>query len=202
MSRPDNPKRRAILAAAERAFIAQGYAGASIEAIAEAAPASKPTLYKHFKSKQELFSAMIADRCRALLGTLAGVQTKNSEPAAALTAIAHAFIDLIYTDEALQLYRLIIAEQQHFPELGEQVYRSGPEPVLCQLSAYLAELQTRGILTINDVDTASSLFLGMLKGDRHFRCLLGLQNGIDEADKNRLADAAVSLFLKGHGYRP
>ena len=95
MSKPDNPKRNAILAAAERAFITRGYAGTSVDAIAEAAPASKPTLYKHFKSKP----AMIADRCQALLGTLADVQTENSEPETALTAIAHAFIDLIYTDE-------------------------------------------------------------------------------------------------------
>ncbi len=200
MNNSNNPKRQAILDAAKRAFITHGYSGTSVEAIAEAAPVSKPTLYNHFKSKQELFSAVIAGQCESLLSTLSGVQTELSDPVAGLKAIAGAFVDLVYADEAMQLYRLIIAEQQHFPELGALVYRSGPEPVLQQVSSYLADLHARGILSIDDIETASRLFFGMLKGDEHFRCLLGLQSGLGEAAKQRLIDAAVSLFLKGHGH--
>jgi len=200
MSTAPNPKRTAILDAAKRAFLAHGYSGASMEAIAEAAPVSKPTLYSHFKGKQELFAAVIAGQCEDLLGTLSRVQTEPRDPAAGLKAIASAFVDLVYTDEALNLYRLTIAEQQHFPELGALVYRSGPEPVLRLLSSYLGELEAGGALRIPDVDTSSRLLLGMLKGDEHFRCLLGLQPGLSGTEKERLIDAAVSLFLKGHGH--
>ena len=200
MNKSYNPKRQAILDAAKRTFLAQGYSGASVEAIAEAAPVSKPTLYNHFKGKQELFAAVIAAQCESLLGTLCSVQTEISDPAAGLKAIAGAFVDLVYADEALQLYRLIIAEQQHFPELGELVYRTGAEPVLKQLAAYLRELGACAALRIADVESSSRLLLGMLKGDEHFRCLLGLQPGLNEAEKAHLVDAAVSLFLKGHGH--
>ncbi|MGR8935937.1 MAG: TetR/AcrR family transcriptional regulator [Gammaproteobacteria bacterium] len=193
-------KRQTILAAAKQAFLAHGYSGVTMEAIAEAAPVSKPTLYNHFRSKQELFAAVIAGQCETLLSTLANVQTELCNPAAGLKAIAGAFVELIYADESLRLYRLLIAEQQHFPELGELVYRSGPEPVLRQLSAYLAELETRGALHIADVESASRLFIGMLKGDEHFRCLLGLQSGLSDTEKQRLIDAAVALFLRGHGH--
>jgi TetR/AcrR family transcriptional repressor of mexJK operon len=200
MNNPHNPKRQAILEAATRAFIAHGYSGVSMEAIAVAAPVSKPTLYNHFRSKQDLFAAVIECRCEALLGTLASVQTELNDPVAGLRAIAGAFIDLVYADEAIQLYRLIIAEQQHFPELGELIYRSGPEPVLRKMSSYLADLRARGILNIADLETSSHLFLDMLRGDKHFRCLLGLQSGMSDAEKRHLIDAAVSLFLKGHRY--
>jgi TetR/AcrR family transcriptional repressor of mexJK operon len=200
MNKPHNPKRQAILDAATRAFITHGYSGASMEAIAEAAPVSKPTLYNHFKSKQDLFAAVIECRCEALLSTLSSVQAELNDPVAGLSAIAGAFIDLVYADEALQLYRLIIAEQQQFPELGERIYRSGPEPVLRQMASYLAELNARGILKIADLETSSRLFLDMLKGDQHFRCLLGLQSGLSEAVKQRLISTVVSFFLKGHGY--
>ena len=200
MSKPNNPKRQAILNAAKRAFIAHGYSGTSMEAIAEAAPVSKPTLYNHFKGKQELFAAVIAEQCETLLSTLAEVRTEVGNPVAGLRAIAGAFVDLIYAEEALQLYRLIIAEQQQFPELGELIYRAGPEPVLGQLSAYLAELNASGTLRVDDVETSSRLFLDMLKGDQHFRCLLGLQAGLDDRAKQHLIDAAISLFLKGHDY--
>lgn len=200
MNKPYNPKRQAILDAAKQAFLTNGYSGASVEAIAEAAPVSKPTLYNHFKGKQELFAAVIASQCESLLSTLAEVQTEIGNPMAGLRAIAGAFVDLIYAEEALQLYRLIIAEQQQFPELGELIYRAGPEPVLGQLSTYLAELNASGALRVDDVETSSRLFLDMLKGDQHFRCLLGLQEGLGEMSKRRLIDAAVSLFLKGHDY--
>lgn len=198
MSKPENPKRRAILEAAKHAFIAHGYGGASMEAIAEAAPVSKPTLYTYFKGKQELFAAVIASQCQSLLNTLSEVQTEVRDPVAGLKAIANAFVELAYADEALQLYRLIIAEQQHFPELGDLVYRSGPESVLQQLSSYLAELHAREILHIDDIETSSRLFLGMLQSDQHFRCLLGLQSGLSSAEKRLLIDAAVALFLKGN----
>ncbi|WGS88622.1 TetR/AcrR family transcriptional regulator [Methylomonas sp. UP202] len=200
MKKPENPKRQAILDAATRAFTTCGYSGVSMEAIAEAAPVSKPTLYNHFKSKQDLFAAVIECRCEALLSTLSSVQTELNDPVAGLSAIANAFIDLAYADEALQLYRLIIAEQQHFPELGELIYHSGPEPVLRQMASYLAELNARGILHIADLETSSRLFLDMLKGDHHFRCLLGLLTGLGDEEKHRLISTVVSFFLKGHGY--
>lgn len=200
MNKPHNPKRQAILEAATRAFIAYGYSSTSMEAIAEAAPVSKPTLYNHFKSKQDLFAAVIECRCEALFSSLSSVQTEPNDPVAGLKAIASAFIDLVYADEAIKLYRLIIAEQQHFPELGDRIYRSGPEPVLRQMASYLAELNAQGILNITDLETSSRLFLDMLKGDEHFRCLLGLQSGLSETAKQRLIDAAVSLFFKGHGH--
>jgi len=200
MNKPYTKKQQAILDAARRVFLILGYSGASVEGIAEAAPVSKPTLYNHFKGKQELFAAVISQQCEQLLSTLNQVQTAVADPEAGLRGIAGAFVELIYADEALQLYRLIIAEQKHFPELGELVYRSGPEPVLRQLSSYLAELHAHGALHIADVETSSRLFLDMLKGDHHFRCLLGLQSGLEDAAKQRLIDATVSLFLKGHDY--
>lgn len=198
MTPSSSSKRQAILAAARQAFLTHGYSGVSMEAIAEAAPVSKPTLYSHFRGKQELFAAVIAEQCENLLGTLTRSQDGSQNPDSGLTAIARAFVDLIYAPESLKLYRLIISEQQHFPELGVQVYRSGPEPILKQLSAYLADLAAKGALQMNDVDRSSRLFLSMLKGDEHFRCLLGLQDGLSDAEKAGMIDAAVALFMKGH----
>lgn len=193
-------KRQSILDAAKQAFLVHGYSNVSMEAIAEAAPVSKPTLYSHFKSKQDLFAAVVAGECEFLLGTLERSPSEFQHVVTGLHAIARAVVDLIYAPESLMLYRLIIAEQQHFPELGPQVYRSGAEPVLRQLSSYLSELEAAGTLTIPDVAASSRLFLGMLKGDEHFRCLLGVQSGLSDEEKEAMINAAVSLFLKGHGY--
>ncbi len=200
MHKAGNSKRQAILEAAKRVFIAHGYSGASMEAIAEAAPVSKPTLYNHFKGKQELFAAVIEGLCGKLLATLDGVQTELSDPVAGLTAIAEAFVDLIYAEESMQLYRLIIAEQQNFPELGHLIFRTGASPVSELMMIYLSELQARGVLRIDDMDLSRHTFLDMLKGEPHMRSLLGLQSGLEPGFKQRLIKHAVTIFLRGHGY--
>jgi AcrR family transcriptional regulator len=59
-SRLTGPQRRAtVLEAAARAFAANGYYATSMREIARLAGVTKPVLYDHFSSKQELYIALI-----------------------------------------------------------------------------------------------------------------------------------------------
>src|SRR6201997_950924 len=49
-----------ILDAAQQVFLKRGYQSASLDEIAEVAPASKPTIYAHFDGKEALFEAVVA----------------------------------------------------------------------------------------------------------------------------------------------
>jgi TetR/AcrR family transcriptional repressor of mexJK operon len=80
------------------------------------------------------------------------------------------------------------------------VCHSGVDPVYTLLSSYLAELKKRDIFHIVDVEASSRFFQGMLQGHKHFRCLMGVQPGLIDTEKERIIGAAVSLFLKGHGH--
>jgi AcrR family transcriptional regulator len=53
-------RRAQLLGVARRLFARDGYRGASMEAIAEAAGVTKPVLYQHFTSKRALYSALLA----------------------------------------------------------------------------------------------------------------------------------------------
>lgn len=53
--------REAILDAARRQFLELGYRRASIESISTAAGISRPTVYAHFASKQEVFRTIVAE---------------------------------------------------------------------------------------------------------------------------------------------
>src|SRR5262245_12682919 len=64
-ARSDRLKRRQILEGARRMFLAQGFDAASMGAIARQAGVSKGTLYVYFKSKEELFEAIVEEQCRA-----------------------------------------------------------------------------------------------------------------------------------------
>jgi len=54
--------REAVLSVARRVFIDEGYAGATLEAIAEEAGFSKGVMYSQFESKADLFLTLLARR--------------------------------------------------------------------------------------------------------------------------------------------
>src|SRR5579859_6352593 len=56
---PKPARRRQLLTAAQEVFVAQGYHAAAMDEIAERAGVSKPVLYQHFPSKQDLYLALL-----------------------------------------------------------------------------------------------------------------------------------------------
>ena len=69
----------AILGAAEKLFLARNYANVAMDDIAEAAGVTKGALYHHFKSKKDLYLAMLhSDLKQKQARMRAGVEMKGS----------------------------------------------------------------------------------------------------------------------------
>ncbi len=196
-SEPIDPKRQAILDGATRMFLAHGYRNASMEKIAQAAPVSKATLYNHFDSKNALFAAVIAERCASLLQTMSQVTVKSDSVESNLTKIASAAVELIFSEEALAIYRLVVAESPDFPELGQLFYQSGPQTVLIQLEDYFRQLNTEDSFNIADPVFAADAFFSMLKGDLHLRCLLTETLRPCADQKNHLVAQVIAFYMRG-----
>src|SRR4249920_3279690 len=66
LSRPEQTERNRalLLAAARRVFLARGYHGATLDQIADDAGFSKGVVYSQFRSKADLFLALLEDRIR------------------------------------------------------------------------------------------------------------------------------------------
>ena len=198
-SDPDNPKRCAILEAAGRLFLERGFNATSMDAIAEAAPVSKPTLYSHFKDKSDLFSAVVNARCCSMLHTLyEHTSSEEEDIETALRAIAYSFFDLIYAPDSISLYRIIISELKQFPFLGETLYNQGAIKILALLSGYLVQQNEKGALQIEDPEMAARLFFSMLKGDHHMQCLLGIRGEMLPEERAHIIDSVVTLFIDGY----
>jgi AcrR family transcriptional regulator len=60
------PPRTRVLSAAADLFLKHGIAGVSVEAIAKAAATAKPTLYRHFASKDELVAEYLRESAKRL----------------------------------------------------------------------------------------------------------------------------------------
>ena len=59
-----NDTRQRVLQKAKAAFYAGGYAGISLQEVAESVGITKPALFNHFKNKQELFYNVLLDICQ------------------------------------------------------------------------------------------------------------------------------------------
>ena len=178
-------------------FLAHGYRNVSMEKIAQAAPVSKATLYNHFDSKNALLAAVIAELCESLLQTMTQVTIEPDDAENNLSQIATSAVDLIFAEDALAIYRLVIAESPDFPELGQLFYQSGPQTVLTQLEDYFRQLNAEGSFNIADPVFAADAFFSMLKGDLHLRCLLSKTIRPSADEKKRLVSQVITFYMRG-----
>jgi len=63
---PREERRRQLLSAAQEVFVSNGFHGAAMDEIAEAAHVSKPVLYQHFPGKRELYMALLDNHLNTL----------------------------------------------------------------------------------------------------------------------------------------
>lgn len=68
---PAGERREQILDVAVQVFAKQGFHGSSMNDVAEAAGVTKPVLYQHFDSKQDLYLALLEDVGRRMLHSIA-----------------------------------------------------------------------------------------------------------------------------------
>jgi len=87
-----HPRHGELLAVAARIFSAKGYEGASLREICDAAGILAPSMYHHFRSKEELFVSVLAEGFRHLDGVVERALEGKSEPWARLEAAVGAHL--------------------------------------------------------------------------------------------------------------
>ncbi|HLO77794.1 MAG TPA: TetR/AcrR family transcriptional regulator [Magnetospirillum sp.] len=187
-------KRQAVVDAAQRIFLGQGYASASMDGIAAEAAVSKRTVYNHFASKRELFQAVVTRLYAGLNEAERGGLPENDPPELVLPRFAAEVLAHMRRPEITGLIRLIIAEQPRFPELGLALHTGGKGPAVALLERYLAAQHRLGRLVVPDPWLASAQFLGGVKEAAFWPALLGLP----VAEDGHAIKAAVRGFLLAH----
>lgn len=158
----------AILEAAARVFLADGFAS-SVERIAANAGVAKQTIYSRFGSKEGLFRA-VADRIKAPLFDVLQVEAPAAE---ALTRFATMTFQRMMAPENIRATRLLIAQAGQFPDLARLHYDTGPCRSREALAVYLERLAAAGRMAPGDSDAAAATFMALLQGLHRHRLLLG-----------------------------
>ncbi len=193
-------KRAAIVRAALEVFVREGYARASVGAIAASAGVSKRTIYDYYGDKEQLFLSTLQETKDAqtaafhkLLDRTLG-QVDDIE--AALTLFGREFATQIARSaERAAVMRLMIAEASHFPTLLERTLTNNS--VQRALADRLAELAEQGVLDVPDPMEAAE-FLGLLVTGRvNNRSWYGAVQ-LDDAEIAQLVAGGVQIFLRAY----
>jgi len=120
-------KEQEVLDVATDYFLAHGYQGASINAMARSSGISKESIYRYFSSKKQLFEAVIGRELaeyQTVLRRLSAEKTLDLREA--LINIAETVLGLVTMDRTLALRRLIFDEARRSPDVGQHYYKIGP----------------------------------------------------------------------------
>jgi AcrR family transcriptional regulator len=135
-----------ILDAARKIFVGRGFDGASMDEIAVAARAGKPTIYARFGDKRALFTAVVT---RDVLSRIAQFHTEAPTEGTIEQRLAHvatALLNWTLDNERMALMRLAIAEAQRFPDLASTVSRAARQLSTEVAARLLAEMAQSGEL--------------------------------------------------------
>ncbi len=194
-------KRRAILDAAAEVFGTQGYERASIDAIAAASGVSKPTIYSHFGTKEQLFRDSVAESAAQINGesmtAILALDTGGDGWRDALYRLAAALVECQRSPCALSLQRQIHAEITRDPEVYDAVRTRAADPIVEALAGRLAMLGNGGRLRLPDPRLAARQFLALIAAEVSDRTRLGTRD-VSDAEVAALAAAGVDTFLAAY----
>ena len=176
----------------------QGYAATSMDNVAAAAGVSKATIYAHFSSKEDLFSAVIIGRCED--GFTAGKQwpDEHQDARTTLTQIGELILTFMLTPNTLSIHRVVVAEAVRQPELANAFWAAGPGRLVPRIADVFADLDRRRLLQVQDSTTAAMMFVSLLKSELFFCRLLGLPDGSERMGFDATVATSVEIILKAY----
>ena len=190
-------RRDAILDVAHDCFLADGYGLTSMSTIAARLGGSKGTLYNYFKSKEELFSAVIERSCERMQGRLLATSA-DGEVRDCLLRLAQAIQEYLLSPDAVAINRIVISEGQRFPELARLFYEAGPRQSMAGAAQIIRRLMDHGELRKADPLVATQQFKDLaLSGAFNLR-LWGIIDELSVAEREARAETAVDTFLRAY----
>jgi TetR/AcrR family transcriptional repressor of mexJK operon len=194
----DLGKRAAILEAAKRLFVTQGFASTSMDQIAADAGVSKLTVYSHFGDKGALFAAAVqAHFDQQLPGSL--FAAADAAPLRdGLLQIARAFFAMIMDPDAIAGHRIMCTPQVVETGMPQQAWDAGPQRLIDMVADVLRHHVDTGELAIDNPAHAASQFLCLAKGDLHQRVIFGCQPPLAHEVEAQL-EGAVDMLLRAYG---
>lgn len=186
--------RAALLEAAGRIFSERGFHGASLDDIADAAGFSKGAVYSNFRSKEDLFLALVDDRLVSFVQGSAEILARPSESIASRIEAISELHERFTRDRAWALlYMEFYLYGMRNPEVGRRIIRHERQAFERITRLVDAELDALGLTPPIPTDELAGIVVAISEG-------LWLKQSLDpDAVPPGLFSSALSFLLAAVG---
>ena len=175
-------RRRRILAAATELFVGAPYEAVQMDDIARSAQVAKPTVYRHFGTKEALFREVVDETLAALKAEVAGIAGGSMAPHERLRAIVVLIVQRIGRLKAM--LRAVEGVALRSGRVGRRAIRRELRELVGMIAGVVGDGIAQGRFVTTDPDLAARMILG------------GVRMAAD-SDHHDPAGAMAELFLRG-----
>lgn len=184
-----NKTKKIIFQSALTVFSKNGYDGATMDGIAEAAAVAKGTLYYHFKSKEEIFKYIIKEGMMLIKEEIELIAHREDDPLMRLKALCRVQLSLVY--ENRDFFKVIMS-QLWGQELRQLELRKSIGNYIQYLQEYLKDAIDRGQIINGDVYFMAYTLFGTICSTAVYELL-----NENDTDVNNVIDNLIQYILKG-----
>jgi len=190
-----------LIEVATRLFLDRGFDATSLDAVAEAARVSKPTVYSRYGDKRGLFAAVLRreiSRWLAPLSAAAETQISSASDISVeqrLVEIGREMLSLTCGPDAVAFSRMMTSQAINFPDVAKLGKEEGWLKAVGTTARFFDHLVAQGALDIEDTTIAAEVFLDVVVGHIHRMATFGMALELKAAEKRMRV--AVRLFLAG-----
>jgi AcrR family transcriptional regulator len=170
-SRPGSPEANArgtrktlvegqIVEAATELFAQRGFAGTSLQDIADATGLTRPALYHYFSSKEDLLSRLVSAATVGPADELHGIRLQEGVPSVERLHAMASSIALLQARYPAR-FRLLIRSEADLPAALAKTYDSGRRRVLREVTALIEEGVRSGEFRAVEPRTAALGIIGL-----------------------------------------
>lgn len=155
-----------LLHTAGTLFLKNGYTKTSLESIARAAHVAVRTIYVKFGGKAGLLHAVLADKRHRFFRS-EPMQTDTRPLKEVVDDFARNMYELLTSQEAIDMQRIVLAEAPTNPELAEAFWNGGPRQTREMLARFFARPDIRAQLHPDvPLDLLPGHLMGCIAGDQ------------------------------------
>ena len=190
-----------LIEVATRLFLDRGFDATSLDAVAEAARVSKPTVYSRYGDKRGLFTAVLRReiaRWLAPLSAAAETQLGSSSDISVeqrLVEIGREMLNFTCGPDAMAFSRMMTSQAINFPDIAKLGKEEGWLKAVATTARFFDHLAAQGALDVDDTTIAAEVFLDVVVGHTHRMATFGTPMELKAAEKRMRA--AIKLFLAG-----
>ena len=188
-------KRKELIKYATEMFLEMGYEKASMNNLVKRSGSSKSTIYKHFRSRQALFIAVLDEIIRDHLDPIENLDLTTLSIKEGLKLIGRTSLKVITSKDFVNLCRIIHAEAERIPNVGKTYFEHGPKRGMAGVAKYLATMVEMGRIRCADPSTAAEYFWGMILYKPMLERYCGIRGPLTAQERKNRVDKAVDSFI-------